>query len=287
MYVKLFDSILDSSIWAEDMATRLVWITLLAMADRDGYVRVAPTALARRANVPRHDVLEALDILSSPDPESATPDNDGRRIEETEGGYTIVNYTKYRDLRDREQQRAQTRERVRRHRARKNATQQDTVTSNGEALPTALHEDNVTQSNLTKRHTDTDADTDTELQLLGADAPEKTFPDCMKAIRDHWTLDEASMKKQGSQLKALHKLGHGYDDIHDAIVGLALLHTEGKAGSPHMGLLYNKDSSQAVHLYQLAINRHHKEQDRRSPGRGLASLSDILPKRKGPHDDSR
>lgn len=118
MFTKLFSSILDSSLWAEDYPTRLVWITLLAMCDQDGFVAAVESALARRANVTPAECHVALRKLMDPDTESRSQVWGGRRIEAVEGGWILLNYKTYRDMRDREQQRDATRERVRQHRAR-------------------------------------------------------------------------------------------------------------------------------------------------------------------------
>ena len=50
-FTKLFNSILDSTIWQEPPATKLVWITLLAMSDRNGDVHASIPGLAKRAGV--------------------------------------------------------------------------------------------------------------------------------------------------------------------------------------------------------------------------------------------
>jgi hypothetical protein len=99
MYVKLFGTLLHSSIWVEDPSTRLVWITLLLMANRDGYVRASPSGLARAANVSKEDTVRALEVLAAPDEESGSPEYEGRRIEAVEGGWFLLNYSKYRELR--------------------------------------------------------------------------------------------------------------------------------------------------------------------------------------------
>jgi hypothetical protein len=117
VYVKLFSSILTSSVWSENANTRLVWITLLALADKDGYVRASPSGLARLANVPADDCRMALQLFLSPDPESGTKDDDGRRIEEVEGGWHILNYGKYRSIQDVEARKAQWREYAAKRRA--------------------------------------------------------------------------------------------------------------------------------------------------------------------------
>lgn len=117
MYVKLFGTILDSSIWAQPGDTRLVWITMLAMADKDGYVRASPSGLAHRARVSLKACRAALKVLSSPDRESSSPEYGGRRIEAVEGGWQLLNYTKYREIRTEEQLKAAARQRS--HRLRR------------------------------------------------------------------------------------------------------------------------------------------------------------------------
>ena len=97
-FTKLFSSILDSTIWREDDKTRIVWITMLAMADRLGYVAASIPGLAARANVSIPEVKAALAKLADVDEYSRTKDNDGRRIEDADGGWNLLNYAKYREL---------------------------------------------------------------------------------------------------------------------------------------------------------------------------------------------
>lgn len=95
-YVKLFESILASTIWDADSATRVVWITMLAMADRDGIVESSVPGLAHLSRVTREECDRALQVLSAPDPDSRTKDHDGRRISAIPGGWKILNYEHYR-----------------------------------------------------------------------------------------------------------------------------------------------------------------------------------------------
>lgn len=97
-YVKLFCKILDSSIWRQDMATRIVWITLLAMKDLNGYVMASPSAIADRARVSDEECEHALKVLSSPDPKSHTLAYEGRRIIPYEDGWYIVTHEKYKKM---------------------------------------------------------------------------------------------------------------------------------------------------------------------------------------------
>lgn len=98
MYVKLFSSILNSSVWGEPDHVRLVWITMLLMADQNGFVRGVPGAVARTAVVDPAKCREALERLESPDLESQDQSFGGRRVERVEGGWFILNYEKYRRI---------------------------------------------------------------------------------------------------------------------------------------------------------------------------------------------
>lgn len=119
MYVKIFREILMSSIWDEDTDVRLLWITLLVLADQDGYVRGTPEALARAARLSRKAVDRGLEVLQMPDPESRTSENDGRRIEPAPGGFMVLNYKAYRETRNEEERRAYMRDYMRTYRKRK------------------------------------------------------------------------------------------------------------------------------------------------------------------------
>ena len=120
MYNKIFTKILDSSIWLEPNATRIVWITFLAAMDEEGFVQFASIRnVAHRANVSIEDAQSAVASLEGPDPDSGDPHEDGRRIEKVEGGWTVLNADKHRKIATREHQKALNRERVKRHRSSK------------------------------------------------------------------------------------------------------------------------------------------------------------------------
>jgi hypothetical protein len=120
MYNKLFTKILDSSVWMQSTATRIVWITFLAAMDEDGFVRIAsPANVAHKARVSLKEAIHALEVLEGPDDCSFDPDNEGRRVERVEGGWIVLNAGKYRDLVTRQVIREQTKERVRKFREKK------------------------------------------------------------------------------------------------------------------------------------------------------------------------
>ena len=108
-YVKLFTSLLDSTLWSEPNHVRLVWITLLLKADKEGCVYTSVPGLARAANVTRAEVDEALDKFHQADPDSASPAFDGRRIESIDRGFKILNYETYNELKSAEDVREKAR----------------------------------------------------------------------------------------------------------------------------------------------------------------------------------
>lgn len=99
-FTKLFSSITESTVWREPANVRLVWITMLAMADRRGRVWASILGLADRARVPDADCRTAIKTFISPDPDSRTKEHEGRRIEEIDGGWRLLNHEKYRAIRD-------------------------------------------------------------------------------------------------------------------------------------------------------------------------------------------
>lgn len=132
-FTKLCSTIITSSVWSEDYATRIVWIAMLAMADAKGHVNASLPGLARAANVSLDECEKAIALLSSPDKYSRTPDHEGRRIEAEAGGWLILNHQKYRGVRDEEARKEYQRDwdrENRKHktgRARHNPTRSDTI----------------------------------------------------------------------------------------------------------------------------------------------------------------
>lgn len=95
-FTKLVPEIIQSSIWNEPSDTRIVWITMLAVKDENGYVRGDSRTIARMANVSLEAAETALTAFQKPDPSSHTPANEGRRIEAAPGGYVVLNHELYR-----------------------------------------------------------------------------------------------------------------------------------------------------------------------------------------------
>lgn len=73
---------------------------MLAMCDRRGRVWASVPGLANRARVSVPEARKAISCFLSPDPDSRTKEYEGRRIEEIDGGWRLLNHDKYRDMRD-------------------------------------------------------------------------------------------------------------------------------------------------------------------------------------------
>lgn len=126
-FTKLFGTLVSSTIWREDNTTRVVWITMLAMADRNGNVQASVPGLAAFANVSLDECVSALKKLTEPDPWSRTKYKEGRRIVEIDGGWNIVNYIKYRELGREVDRTAYMREKQREYRQRVSSDSVDSV----------------------------------------------------------------------------------------------------------------------------------------------------------------
>jgi len=170
-YTKLFNSIVTSTIVSEPVATRWLWVTMLAESDANGCVWASVPGLARVANLTIDEVEAGLKCFLSPDPYSRTKDNDGRRIEEVDGGWRLLNHAKYRVKLSQEERKNYQRDWDRRHRGKKPPTQEHEQSDNFRQFPTAS--DSARQNPTNPTHTDTDTDTDTEAKAVKQDQKHK------------------------------------------------------------------------------------------------------------------
>lgn len=113
MYVKLFASIYQGTLRGNSHGL-LVFTNLLAHADKDGFVDIHPRAISEEVGLPVDHVRAALEVLESPDDESRSPEEQGRRIVRMDDhrawGWRVVNYAKYRAIRNEEDRREQNRQ---------------------------------------------------------------------------------------------------------------------------------------------------------------------------------
>lgn len=145
-YTKLFNSILASTIWRSSDKTRIVWITLLAMSDKNGIAEASIPGLADMARVSLQDCEAALQELQSPDPYSRTKDHEGSRISPVDGGWQILNHAKYRAKMGADERREYLRLKQREYRSRDKST----------------NVNNVSDIDTVLTHTEAKADTYTE-----------------------------------------------------------------------------------------------------------------------------
>lgn len=124
MYVKLFKSIYDGSLRGKSDCLG-VFIYLLANADSSGMVDIHPSKISDDTGIPLERTKAALLELEAPDPDSRTPDDEGRRVarldEHRQWGWVIVNYEKYRQIRYAEERKEANRLYQRKSRERQTA----------------------------------------------------------------------------------------------------------------------------------------------------------------------
>jgi len=150
-FTKLFNSILDSTIWQEPLETKIVWITMLAMVDRSGEVHASVPGLAKRAGVTIEQCEFALQCLRSPDPYSRTKDHEGRRVRDIDGGWELLNHGKYRALLSAEERREYNRKKQAEYRLQRQKNVNDmSMTVN----------DNVSCQHITEAESEAEADTE-------------------------------------------------------------------------------------------------------------------------------
>ena len=171
-YSKVWSHITTSSINDQAIHVRWMWIVLLSQANRHGQVHGTVEALARVANLPLKLAREALDTLAAPDPHSTSSEHEGRRIEHLGGNlWQIINYIKYREMRDTDAAREATRQRVSRFRSRRHVTPGNARVTGGNA-----HVTPVTRCNSTaEAEAYADAEADTKTTTLSARRSVRTY----------------------------------------------------------------------------------------------------------------
>ena len=132
-FTNLFSSIVTSTIWQEDPETKVVWITLLALADAHGRVDGTIPGIANIANVSIGNTSSAISKFLNPDKYSRNQAYEGRRLKEIDGGWQILNYTSYRRKRDPEKRKKQNREAQARYRNKPKVSQDKPQSAQAEA----------------------------------------------------------------------------------------------------------------------------------------------------------
>ena len=167
-FTKLSSGILASTVWQEPSSTRIVWITMLALADRNGYVAASIPGLAHLARVSIPEAETALAAFGAPDPYSRTPDHEGRRIEAVAGGWRLLNHGAYRARRDADDRKDYQRDWDRHHRPSGHArSKASPIQSDSPTEP------RQTRPNPTQAEADTDTEAKQEQEHVRVAAPKK------------------------------------------------------------------------------------------------------------------
>lgn len=124
MFGKAFSSMYSGSMVGSGAVAFAVWGYVIANARPDrklgGYVELNPTLLSAIIGEPVARIEEAIHNFCRPDARSRTKTRDGRRlIRQGEFAYQVVNFQKYRDIRNEEARREQNRVAQERFRAKK------------------------------------------------------------------------------------------------------------------------------------------------------------------------
>lgn len=130
MYGKVFGSIYDGTLHGHWQAIVTMKV-LIVLSNDDGVIDMTAASISARTSIPVEIIEAGLTHLEQPDPYTRTPGEDGRRIvrldEHRPWGWRLVNYAKYRALRNMEQKKESDRERMRvkREEEKKNSKNSD------------------------------------------------------------------------------------------------------------------------------------------------------------------
>jgi len=96
-FTKLDEGIVFSSIMGEDDSVFRAWIILLATCKEDGISRISEVFLCSIMKKDLNEIQRCLKVLESPDSNSRSKNDDGKRIIRIDGGFKIINYQRYRE----------------------------------------------------------------------------------------------------------------------------------------------------------------------------------------------
>ena len=163
MYCKLFASLYQGTLRGHSDEI-LVFTNLLAHCDRAGYIDKHFRAIADEVGISVDRVKQAILNLEAPDDESRSKEESGSRLIRMDDhrvwGWQVVNYAKYRAIRNEEDRREQTRAAVARHRAKKKSNA--TVTDVNVCKPSVNNVSHVSHGKPRKAHAEAEAEAEAE-----------------------------------------------------------------------------------------------------------------------------
>lgn len=201
MYGKLFTSMWDGSLYGH-LEASAVLMACVTLCNADGVLDMTPEAISGRTGWPLDFIKKGLAELEKPDSRSRTPDDDGRRLvlldAHRDWGWLIVNYSKYRGLRDVDTIKEQTRNRVSRLRERRKAV------THGNA--------DVTHGNAQKRQAEAEAE-----------AIRDTSSSSTSVVFEHWKSEyghpKAKLDAKRKRVISAALQNYSADDLKRAISG--------------------------------------------------------------------
>lgn len=138
MYVKLFSSLYNGSLRGKSHPI-LVFTNMLAHADPHGIVDVHPRAIAEEVGLSIEEVRAAIVELESEDADSRSPEENGKRLilldEHRNWGWQIVNFLKYRAMKNEDERRMQNQEAQRKWRDKQRNQSSAGVSENKQRKP--------------------------------------------------------------------------------------------------------------------------------------------------------
>jgi len=115
MYGKLFEQMYDGTL-SDNWQALITFQQMIILCDDAGVVDLTAQAISRRTGIPIEHIEAGLEKLESEDPNSRTPDENGRRIirldDHRPWGWRIVNHKKYRQMASYEDKKKADRERI-------------------------------------------------------------------------------------------------------------------------------------------------------------------------------
>jgi hypothetical protein len=95
-WTPLWSQVVESTLWEEPLPVRVLFLTMLAIKEPDHVVRMRFGRLCKKANIEPDVCAEALRVLMEPDGKSLDEQPfEGRRGQEVEGGWLILNGEHY------------------------------------------------------------------------------------------------------------------------------------------------------------------------------------------------
>lgn len=166
MYAKIFDSMYEGTLYGHWEAI-VTLQQMLVLCDPAGVIDMTPQAIAGKTSIPIEIILKGIEVLTSPDPHSRTPGEDGRRIatidEHRPWGWYIVNHAKYQRLKSAKEKREADRVRMA---EKRNTNKSSHVATSRAASPEVAK----------VAHSDSDVDTDLNTDATAVKAKSKVKP---------------------------------------------------------------------------------------------------------------